>query len=339
MHFPFAFNELILYVIGPWVAYLIGKTYVFISNRKHSFIILTIILSLGMFLHGLLNIYAYINSEHYATYEYYRISVDFWRNETVNVKSTEMLFVMATGVGLGVLFSSTKLCYKIYALATIVISLAVTAFLANRTLIVVFVIIFAWRWVYWFLNRSVSLIKKLLALIGIPIIVFSFIAMIESNLFGLKDFFNSLKIIKRFTSDSEGARSNVWSVFFENSNFMKYPWGGKFITEGTEYSYLHNTWLDVYNVAGVIPFLLFLILTVVCLIQFLKHKTILNRYNKAAEATIMQSLMIAVALNMMVEPILESNPYYFIAFLMILGACKGYTKRIVSEAKCFSSTK
>ena len=300
--------------------------------------ILIIVLSAGMFLHGLLNIYAYMSSSHYETYDYYRISVDFWRREVVNVKSTEMLFIMATGVGLGVLFSPAKLRYKACALATVFLALAVTAFLANRTLIVVFAIIFTWRWVHWFFNQSVSLIKKLLAIMGLPIIAYSIFLIIQNNLFGLQDFFNSLKIIKRFTSNTEGTRSNVWSLFFENSNFLKYPWGGKFITEGTEYSYLHNTWLDVYNVTGVIPFLLFLLVTVAFLIQFFKNKVTLNRYHKATEITVVQSLMIAVALNMMVEPVIESNPYYIIILLMILGALKEYTKRLTMEEKCFSST-
>ena len=50
--------------------------------------------------------------------------------------------------------------------------------------------------------------------------------------------------------------------------------------------------------------------------------------NLRDEYEIFQCLMIAILLNMMVEPIIEANPYYFLIVLMYLGAMDAKKERL-----------
>lgn len=76
-NFGFAVKSLIIYLWGPWAAYLFGKWFVLSDNSDRSFQEMTNTLTFGFFLHGVLNLLAYLKSDYYAQYAYQRVSVDF----------------------------------------------------------------------------------------------------------------------------------------------------------------------------------------------------------------------------------------------------------------------
>ena len=326
MHFGIALNEIILYLIGPWCAYVIAKVYVEESVHEHSIIILVLVLSIGMYLHGVLNIIAYVNSGHFAQYAHYRQSVDFWRNELVNVKTTEMLFTFATGLGLGVFFAKYKLKYKICAIVIVCVSMLLTIFMANRSLLIIFVVVLFWRLLCWLLDKHIPFIRKILLLSGLILILMLVVVAINMNVSGIGDAFYSMKVVQRFSSDVELTRFDVWSPFFKNLKFVEYPWGGKLLTQGSQFGYMHNMWLDVYNVTGILPFLFLIIITLKLILDFYEFTQVMKRENRKNECVVIQSLFLAIAMNMMVEPILEANPYYFLSVLMFWGAMNQYKK-------------
>lgn len=339
-HFGIDVNTFILYLIGPWSAHIIGRLYIERSPNPKSFMILIVVLSSGMFLHGLLNIVAYVRSDYAVLYNYYRQSVDFWRGELVNVKSTEMLYTFATGVGLGVLFTSYKARYKVLAVVALILSVAHTVFMANRALLLIFIIILLWRFCCWFADMRVSPVKKtIIILIGL-LLLSVLVLLIALNVAGIGDAFFNLKIVQRFTSDLELTRFDVWDIFFEDFAFLGHMFGGKLLTHNAEWGYLHNMWLDVYNVAGVVPFLILIILTVRFIVSFIRFNQVMKAGNKKNERIVFQSLLIAILLNMMIEPIIEANPYYFLMTLMFLGAMEGYTYKLLDAGELrYSSDK
>ena len=330
LHFEVEINTFVWYFIGPWGAYFLGRMYMLRSKNNHAFVILLIVLAFGMFLHGLLNVLAYTQSEYYVLYTYYRQSVDFWRNELVNVKSTEMLLTFATGVGIGVLFTTYKVKYKIMMAVVLFFSILSAAFLANRGLFLMGAIIFAWRLFFWFRDKDVSANKKGIAIAaGLSVLTVGLI-LVVLNVGGLRDMILDLKIMQRFTSEDELTRFDVWEVFFKDFKFLWNPFGGKYITETTEWGYLHNTWLDCYNVVGIVPFTLLIILTVRFVFLFIRFGRVAKARNKTNEYVIFQCVILASVLNMMIEPVIEGNPYFFLTTLIFLGAMDGYTK-ILSE--------
>jgi len=315
----------IIFMVGPCAAYLIGKLYMQnMTADDNSFMVFIVVIATGMFCHGALNVYAYVHSEHYALYEFYRQSVDFWRGGVVNVKTTEMFFTFASGISIGTLFSKTKLKFKVLALAVLIASLSITIFFANRTLILICLVILIWQ----FFVSKIPRQTKLLITILVAGIVFLFFAL--ANYTALGEDLAALKIIKRITEGEASSRFDVWWNFFEDNKFLRYPFGGAFIVKGTGLNYLHNMWLDIYNTVGFIPFIAFIVFTIMMFKEFRVYRVVMLDAGKDTEYTIFKCLMLAVIFNCMVEPIIEANPYYFLSVLMFLGAMNERKKIIKS---------
>lgn len=331
-HYEIGIEEIILYFAGPWGAYLIGKQYVLRSRSKRPLMTLTMILAAGMCLHGLLNWVAMLRSEHMLTYAYQRLSVDFWRGTVVSVTVTGMFFSFATGLSVGALFSKTKKKTKILAVVTLVACLAATIFFANRTLLVVAALMIAGYLLAVLLSSRISPARKALLLLTLGFAVVLLIAALILNWFGITDKIMSLKIIQRLDED-EGGRMAVWSLFFEDNAFLRFPMGGGQIARSSGMGYLHNLWLDIYNRTGVLPFLMMLIFTVLMIGRyFVFRKRMLDR-GRHVDCTCLTALLIATVLNCMVEPIIEANPYYFLIVLMFLGGMNGQIRNLEEAAQ------
>lgn len=328
----------ILYFLGPWTAHIIGHQYIEQSRSKKSFIVLLVVLSLGMFLHGVLNIIAYLRSDYFSLYNYYRQSVDFWRGELVNVKSTEMLFTFGTGLGMGVLFTSYKTKYKVIAIIALILALSSAVFMANRAMLIIFASLLLWRLFCWYGDKRVSVKEKAIVFALILLIIFIAMTMVLLNIGGIADYIMELKIFQRFASKGELTRFDVWDVFWEDLRFLEFPFGGKKLTETAEWGYLHNMWLDVYNVVGVIPFIVIIICTVKFALSFSRFNKAMKTAKKENERVLFQSLVIAVFMNMLVEPIIEANPYFLLMVLMLFGAMETYTHKTYNEPLVVSSS-
>lgn len=329
LHYGMDINTIILYLLGPWSAYILGKVYMKTSVNDNSFVVFIFVLAIGMYLHGVLNVIAYIRSDYFDLYNYYRQSVDFWRGELVNVKTTEMLYTFATGACLGVIFASYKIWHKILSALVIAVSLLLTVFLANRSLLVIFIVLFAWRMIVWMADSSVIVKRKIIASIIIVAILALAVIFISLNIAGVGDAFFATKIVQRFISDSELTRFDVWNIFFDDFMFLEHPFGGEHLTNNTEHGYLHNMWLDVYNRVGSIPFILLVVITVKNAVHCFTFCRTMTVNNRKKESIVFESLMIAIFLNLMVEPIIEANPYYFLIVLMFLGAMEGYRHKVL----------
>lgn len=329
-HFPISIEEVILYLAGPWGAYLIGKQYVLRSRSKNAVMTLVIILAAGMCLHGLLNWVAMLRSEYMVTYAYKRLSVDFWRGDVVSVTVTGMFFTFATGLSIGAIFSKCKKKTKLLAVATLVACLAATVFFANRTLLVIIVIMLVGYVASTLLSSHISPAKKalLLSLMGLVLLVL--VLAFAFNWFGITDRIMSLKLFQRISGD-EGGRTDQWILILTDNAFVNYPMGGGYIATLGGENYLHNLWLDIYNRTGVLPFILIVIFTVQMLLRYLPFRREMLRHGKTVECTCITALLIATVLNCMVEPIIEANPYYFLIVLMFLGAMNGQTRKLENQ--------
>lgn len=321
-------ETVIQYLLGPWTAYLLGKFYVERAISKNAFMIFLVVLSAGMFIHGVLNWYAYIDSSYFETYEYYRRSVDFWRKDLVAVTVTGMYYTFASGLSLGVIFSKSAIKYKIIASVVVAVSVVASVFFANRTLIAIIAIIAVWKIIKWFLSNEVKPTSKVIAFTSILACSIVVVILIAINFLGITDWLSSLKIVRRFTDENESTRFIVWSYFFKDLNFLRYPFGGGNMLVDTPLRYLHNLWLDVYNSVGVLPFALLIAVTVNLFGSYRKFKTVMLLNNKENQYVIFQCLVAAIVLNCAVEPIIEANPYYFLIVLMFFGAMEGYTNKL-----------
>ncbi len=329
-HFPVTIEEIILYLAGPWGAYLIGKQYVLRARSKNALITLIIILAAGMCLHGLLNWFAMLRSEYMVTYAYKRLSVDFWRNEVVTVTVTGMFFSFATGLAIGALFSKTKAKVKTVAVVTLAACLGATIFFANRTLLVIIAIMLVGYVAATLISTKISAARKTLLLSLMALALVLLVMAFVFNWFGIADRIMSLKLFQRM-SGNEGGRLDQWILILKDNAFARYPLGGGHIAVTGGENYLHNLWLDIYNRAGVLPFIMIVIFTVQMVVRYLPFRKQMLRCGKAVECTCVTALLVATVLNCMVEPIIEANPYYFLIVLMFLGAMNGQTRKLETE--------
>lgn len=322
-------ENFVKYFIGPWAAYLIGKLYVERSKNKNAFILIILVLSAGMFLHGVLNYLAYVTSDFYSTYGNSRIAVDFWRGTVVSVTVTGMFYTFATGISLGTIFFETRKNYKIIALVVLSIAVMISATFANRTLLaIVFIISLIELTRITFSNKissvaKVAIISALIVMIVFVVVTFTF------DLWNVREWFFSLKIVQRY--DDPVGRLEAWSSLFKDDIWLRYPFGNP------NNSFRHNLWLDVYGEVGVIPFAIIILLTVHYIKRFFVFRACMNNKRDRGVYNAIKCLCIALILNCAVEPVVEANPYYFLIVLMFMGAIEGKITRCCVQEKYYEN--
>lgn len=320
-------ETIILYLFGPWTAFIVGKTFVKKSKNQNAFIIILIVLAAGMCIHGLLNWVATLQSSYMSMYDYQRIAVDFWRKDIISVTVTGMFYTFATGISIGALISNVGKKYKVIAGITLILCISATVFFANKTLLVIIAVLLPIRIIIYLVSRDVPIKSKMIVVLSICLVLLLILIVIYFNIGGIYDQFLSLKIVDRVVSSEGDSRSEVWGTFFEDANWLKYPFGGGSIAETSSFGHLHNLWLDIYNTVGIIPFILFLIFTVCAIKRFVIFRRTMLREGMKNEYICFEYLFFAIILNCMVEPIIEANPYYFLIVLMYIGAMEGQIYR------------
>lgn len=317
-----------LFLFGPWAAFLMGKAYVESASQEDALLLFLTVLASGFFVHGIMNWFVYLHSDAYAAYAKQRISLDIWRGTRVSVTASGMFFTFAAGIAVGIVFSDSGRKQKWLALAVLAVCLGVTVFYANRTLLYLVALIVGWRAVLWFFSSRVSRRARRKAL-GLAALLIGLLAvLLLCNTGGFRDWCLSLKLVQRILRENHAGRFAAWSLFWKEGAFLRYPFGGKQITWGTPRSYLHNLWLDVYNVAGVFPFAALICVTVRQTSRLWVFGNVMKMRGKRRYAVILQCTMAAFFLNAMVEPVLEANPYFFLTALMFLGAMEGEIRKV-----------
>lgn len=316
-------ETIILYLIGPWTAFIIGKMFVMKSKNQNIFIIILIVLAAGMCIHGLLNWVATLQSSYMSMYDYQRIAVDFWRKDPTSVTVTGMFYTFATGISLGALFSKIEIRYKVISGITLLMCIVATVFFANQTLLVIIALLLPIRIVSYLVSKDASTKEKIIVIFSICLVALLILILMFFNVGGIYDQFSSLKIVTRVISSEGNSRFEVWGTFFENANWLKHPFGGGAISENSSFGYLHNLWLDIYNTAGAISFLIFVMFTIWAIKRFILFRKLMLREGMKNEYICFEYLLLAIVLNCMVEPIIDANPYYFLIVLMYFGAMEG----------------
>jgi hypothetical protein len=111
---------------------------------------------------------------------------------------------------------------------------------------------------------------------------------------------------------SLGGRLERWGWVL--GNMLYHPFG-KIISN--KYGYAHNLWLDSARVAGLIPFL------ALCIVTFSSLKKAIKLLYKKKDTTFFDSILISLnvtfLLQCFVEPILESDSFFFLLYVMVCG--------------------
>lgn len=311
IYFAFGIKEVITFFIAPWSCYLIGKEINRKYKNKNGFKIFIFVLVAGFFLHGVLNLYSYISI---YGYDYgYRIAYDFWRHEEISVTGCALYFIPMMSLSLGYIFSKHKLLYKFVAVLFLGICIWANVIFANRTPIYILFIIIA--------IKVVSVVFKYrhnvkVYIASVAVLAMSIICWVK-DIAGVRTLIIGLTITDRMTGEDIG-RLPIW-VEFLKSDWWKYPLGGEQVE--LRYSFVHNLWLDTLWSVGFIPFICLVVFSIMCL-------KIIRDYYRGNGKLSMENiyLLIGLGISCMVEPIINSNPYYFLLVIFIIASIDGYMK-------------
>ena len=95
------------------------------------------------------------------------------------------------------------------------------------------------------------------------------------NLFDIRTYLSRFTLFAKFFR--QGLGSDRITIFIDSINYYtQYLWGGQKISESVG-SLIHNMWGDIYDYAGIVPFILMLIYTIFSIkvgIKFIKNKAI-----------------------------------------------------------------
>lgn len=166
--------------------------------------------------------------------------------------------------------------------------------------------------------------KKVFRLLIISLLTMLSYIIYSINTLGIKENLQNSFIYNRFISGSimQDPRTDAWKTTL--FGIFKSPLGGR--ETDIKINFAHNLWLDVGYDAGIIPFSLIVLFTLVSLyslIVFIKSET----------TTLLKGLVLALYtaffITFMVEPILQGLIIYFTLFCFVLGVIqqKNHEKR------------
>lgn len=185
------------------------------------------------------------------------------------------------------------------------------------------IILVAFNLLRWLHDSSVRISRKAL-LIGLAALFFvAIFAIVFLNAFGIQDELLSLKIVRRLLYDDKSSRFKTWTSYLFSGDWLRYPFGGQKSEFAYHGEWVHNLWLDILNKVGLIPFVIAVIFTITSIRSAYGAAVRMKKTNHNLLSNQIASLGLGALLICMPEPVVDANPYFFFAILMLLGGIKG----------------
>lgn len=327
-HNSFVFADLLKYLVMPWACYLVGSHFIRNSPNRNLLLLMIISISAGFFLHGTLNVVSY-QFFHRVDERYARLAYDFWHKNYLSVTAQGLLFLFPTAISICLLFFGNRK-WTIPSLLVLSISFYNAIQQAYRAFFFVSGLLLVGILIYILSTAKISLERRLHIILGVVILFLIILIVWEADIAHLKSTFVSTRLYRRITQGdllNAGGRIDIWKSFFDN--WLHYPFGSnnQFVLYGGQ-TYVHNFWLDIYRVAGMLPFIFSILATIDEIIILFRHGKL---HTDTTINPITFCFTFAAIINFMVEPIYIANPYIYYFFLIIQGGIYGAMQRSKSE--------
>lgn len=318
-HYGSDLTDLLKYFFFPWMAYMFGTAFTRNYESRSPLLVLIFTISAGLFLRGTLNTFSY-RFFHRVDERHARLAYDFWQQAYVSVTGQGLLFLIPAATSIGMLFSKKKK-WVVAACFMLATSIYYSLLQAHRTLFSIIMIMMVGALLYLLISAKIATKKKLEIVAAAAVLLLLCVIVWNFDIAGARSLCTSTRIYRRLANgdiQSAGGRVHIWKSFFDS--WLQYPFGGKKIELYRNHGYVHNFWLDIYRVAGILPFVLSIIVTV-------NELVIRRRYERIGGDTytliIVKCVSIAILLGFMVEPVYIANPYVFYYHLVIQGGILG----------------
>lgn len=318
-------------MIAPFafpLAYCVGLNFLADKNNEKvekNFRTAVIAVSAGPFIHFILNfLYNFGKDVERNTY-------DFWTKDVLSATGQATLALMMLAVAVIMLFTNERRHSKAWSVMILVAIFVYNLMLAGRTLFVMLILLFAVSLLFLILKGEKNS-KKYKTLLIIALLILMFTVLYNSNVFGLKDTFESSNFYNRFFGQwgkdlDEDSRMEKKLNFLQD--FGKSFWGGVHLRP--LYGYAHDILLDTYDDAGImalIAVLAFLISSITRMFSCIANKTM-----KFETKQWILGMYVAMLVQFMVEPVIQGIPWMFMLFCFIHGMVTQLDKRCKGQVQ------
>ena len=226
-----------------------------------------------------------------------------------------------------VVFEEKDLKMKVLYFVIFIINAFYALMLGRRAALLMIILSFTFSFIYKVIIEDKDSRKKIFKLtiaicsLGIFLLVLLLI-MFKTNAFGIKEIIKSTDLYVRFIRPHkimyffrDSGRMNIRINYFKH--FFDYMWGGNVLRDIVG-NYAHDLWLDVYDVAGIVSFVIIIIYSIIFVFDAVKICT--NKSISHAFRLFVICLFICIVSQMFLEPILEACRAYMFGVCMIHGS-------------------
>lgn len=246
---------------------------------------------------------------------------DFWTGELFYCTNFNAYGVLICVLGIFILLQKYTTKFKIFTLLCVLFAIYISAMTASRTNIYLFIIsIPIYILLYWWYKRRLDKGKRRLlkkekykryGFIIVVLLIMALAFILAGDL--LWDYLPIENFLLRFsTRDSGISNDSRWTFWSEVIALIpEYPFGGML------HSWAHNLYFDIVIIAGVFPALICLLFTISATFTSF---AVFKQKNRGEKVRILAPLsMIMLLVSFMIEPVMEAQPYVFMAYCLFAG--------------------
>lgn len=305
------------------MAYYIGGR---LNKSEDNIKMLIYIIALGMGVHVLLNI-AYDFTIYGTDLLNHRSHYDIWLQDETMLTAVAINYMVLTGSVYYLIFKERNMVVKFLLLFVYMIMMIYNIGVGRRTPVLLIGIIFILSIIFdYFIFGSNKRILKKTLIIFIMVVILTVI-MWFSNLFGFRNMLANTQFISKFRE--YGLDTGRFDIMINGMKMMPhYLWGGQNISGAMDIQ-IHDLWLDIYDYAGIIPFVLMIVFTVyeiVCFVKLLFNKKISSDFK-----ILLIGVYAACLVQAMLEPLMTGASIFLICMVMMFAT----TDTISAEADKF----
>lgn len=249
--------------------------------------------------------------------------IDFWTRQEMSATGQATMACLMIAVAVAFLFSKVKKTKKVIAILSLLIILEYNIILAGRTIFALILIAVGIAFLYSIReNRNKRFFRRSIKLILIVAVIFGLLfAMYNSNIFGVKDAFESSNFYERFfggryAQDMEEDLRMEYKMYYIE-HFWESMLGGEKL-RAVYGHHSHDLYLDTYDEAGIFA----LIFIVFYIVKSLGRAIRCARNKNLTFEIRLLILCVYVVVNVQfwLEPIIRGVPWLLATYALIDGA-------------------
>jgi len=269
------------------------------------------VLAAGTMVHYLLNMYVNRNSSS-------RFVIDFWTGSAMSATGQATLAALMVGVIAAFLFSDVGRTKKIIAVFSLVLVAIYNLTLAGRTLFALLAVLIVFAFLHKSFITKKKVVKTLCIIVLISLVLLFFY---NSDIFGIKTYFENSNFYSRFNKDNSGQDitedSRIQLKLAYLKHFWDYPFGG-FNLRVLTGNYAHDLYLDTYDESGIFALLAIIIYIILSLVRLVK--CLLSKKISFQTKQLIACVYLAINIIFFIEPIIAGMPWMLSNYCFIDGA-------------------